>query len=85
MGYTIASNGQVTLPKPVREWLGVSPGGEVAFRLKEAGEVAIEKASGAHATAGRSSRWRGFFGSGPSTDEILAMTRGEVYELDPLR
>jgi antitoxin PrlF len=79
MGYAVTRKGQVTLPKPVRERLGVNPGEEIEFRLNESGEVVIEKAAGAP-SPGRSSRWRGFFGPGPSTDEILAMTRGEAGE-----
>jgi AbrB family looped-hinge helix DNA binding protein len=76
MGYAVTQKGQVTLPKPVRERLGVTPGEEVEFRLGEQGEVIIEKASGERRHE-RFARWRGFFGPGPSTDEIMAMTRGE--------
>ena len=76
MGYAITQKGQVTLPKPVRERLGVNRGEEVDFRLNERGEVVIEKVDKAR-PAGRFAKWRGFFGPGPTTDEILAMTRGE--------
>jgi antitoxin PrlF len=43
MGYAVTQKGQVTLPKPVRERLGVGCGEEVDFRLNERGEVVIEK------------------------------------------
>jgi AbrB family looped-hinge helix DNA binding protein len=76
MGYAVPQKGQVTLPKSVRERLGVTPGEEVEFRLGEQGAVIIEKASGERRHE-RFARWRGFFGPGPSTDEIMAMTRGE--------
>jgi antitoxin PrlF len=76
MGYAVTQKGQVTLPKPVRERLGVGCGEEVDFRLNERGEVVIEKVDKAH-PAGPFAKWRGFFGPGPTTDEILAMTRGE--------
>jgi len=76
MGYAVTRKGQVTLPKRVRERLGVSPGEQVEFRLGEHGEVIIEKASGEHRPE-HFTRWRGFFGPGPSTDEIMAMTRGD--------
>ncbi|MFO1152647.1 MAG: AbrB/MazE/SpoVT family DNA-binding domain-containing protein [Rhodospirillales bacterium] len=82
MGYAITSKGQVTLPKAVRERLGVRPGEEVQFRLNDQGEVVIEKGPGGTLVAARASRWRGFFGPGPSTDEILAMTRGEAAEAE---
>ena len=80
MGYAITSKGQVTLPKAVRERLGVRPGEEVRFRLNDRGEVVIEKGPGT--VVARTSRWRGFFGPGLSTDEILAMTRGEAAEAE---
>jgi AbrB family looped-hinge helix DNA binding protein len=76
MGYAITSKGQVTLPKLVRERLGVNPGEQVEFRLGEHGEVIIEKAGGERQPE-RFARWRGFFGPGPSTDEIMALTRGD--------
>lgn len=76
MGYAITQKGQVTLPKLVRERLGVQPGEEVEFRLNSSGEVVIEKASAA-ASAPACARWRGFFGPGLSTDEVMALTRGD--------
>lgn len=66
----------MTLPKPVRERLGVKPGEEVEFRLNASGEVVIEKSSAA-VPVGPCARWRGFFGPGLSTDEVMAMTRGD--------
>ncbi len=76
MGYAITQKGQVTLPKPVRERLGVGPGEEIEFRLNERGEVVVEKAH-AGRPVDRIAKWRGFFGPGPTTDEIMAMTRGD--------
>jgi len=76
MGYAITRKGQVTLPKPVRERLGVGPGEQVEFRLGEHGEVIIERATG-EPPPEHFARWRGFFGPGPSTDEIMALTRGD--------
>lgn len=78
MGYAVTRKGQVTLPKAVRERLGVSPGEEVEFRLGDHGEVIIEKATGGRRPEGFA-RWRGFFGPGPNTDEIMAMTRSEDW------
>ena len=76
MGYAVTQKGQVTLPKPVRERLGVNPGEEVEFRLGEHGEVIIEKASGQRRHE-LFARWRGVFGPGPTPEEVMAMTRGE--------
>jgi len=33
---TLTSKGQLTLPKPIRQALGVDVGGKVAFELKQA-------------------------------------------------
>lgn len=40
---TITSKGQVTLPKPIRQALGVSYGGKVAFDLRK-GQVVVTRA-----------------------------------------
>ncbi|MDP1632781.1 MAG: type II toxin-antitoxin system PrlF family antitoxin [Caulobacter sp.] len=77
MGYAITTKGQVTLPKRVRENLGVTPGDSVEFRLNDRGEVIVEKSGEPGAAAPRLERWRGVFGPGPTTDEVMAMTRGE--------
>jgi AbrB family looped-hinge helix DNA binding protein len=76
MTYALTQKGQVTLPKPVRERLALGPGDEVQFRLNDRGEVVVEKAK-AGPPVERASRWRGFFGPGPTTDEVMALTRGE--------
>jgi AbrB family looped-hinge helix DNA binding protein len=41
----ITSKGQVTLPKPIRERLGVQPGDRVEFRVGEGGQVLVEAAT----------------------------------------
>jgi AbrB family looped-hinge helix DNA binding protein len=38
----LTSKGQITLPKMVRDALGVEAGDRVAFRIGEAGEVLLE-------------------------------------------
>lgn len=78
MSYTLTTKGQVTLPKRFREGLGVQPGEAVDFRWNDRGEVVVEKSSPLPTQADRFDRWRGAFGPGPTTDEIMAMTRGEV-------
>lgn len=68
--------GQVTIPKPVRDRLGLKPGDEVAFELAPNGGVLIGKAGG-RAKPSRFERLRGRAGKGPSTAQIMALTRGE--------
>lgn len=76
MSYALTSKSQVTIPKRVREILGVQPGDAVDFRMNDRGETIIEKAAKTPAHS-RFAKWRGAFGPGPTTDEIMAMTRGE--------
>jgi len=42
---TVSSKGQLTIPKPVRERLGLKPGAKVLFILRE-GKVEMEPVSG---------------------------------------
>jgi len=44
MASTVTSKGQVTIPKPVRDHLGIAPGNQVAFRRAADGSIVIEKA-----------------------------------------
>jgi len=39
---TITSKGQITLPKAVRDALGVAPGDRVAFHVDDEGHVTVE-------------------------------------------
>lgn len=40
---TLTSKGQVTLPKPIRQALGVDTGGKIAFDLRD-GQVVVSRA-----------------------------------------
>lgn len=42
---TVTSKGQITLPKEIRELLGVGPGDRVVFRRTASGEVVVEPAT----------------------------------------
>ena len=75
MATTVTSKGQVTIPKPVRDRLGIKPGNAVEFRLEADGKVVLLKVGGAEDNP--FTKWRGSAGPGLSTDEIMAMTRGE--------
>jgi AbrB family looped-hinge helix DNA binding protein len=76
MATTVTSKGQVTIPKPVRDLLGVGPGSRVEFRRAADGSIVIEKADSATQTS-RLASLVGIAGPGLSTDEIMAITRGE--------
>jgi antitoxin PrlF len=76
MSTTVTSKGQVTIPKQVRDLLGIGPGSVVDFERGEDGRVVLVKVE-KKARPNRFARLRGHAGKGLSTDEIMAMTRGE--------
>jgi AbrB family looped-hinge helix DNA binding protein len=78
MTIKITNEGQVTIPKPVLEHLGLGPGSEVAFRCAADGSVVLEKAEEAPPLdPDRFDKVVGILPPSPSTDEIMAMLRGE--------
>jgi antitoxin PrlF len=76
MANTVTSKGQVTVPKPVRDHLGIVPGSRVAFRRASDGSIVIEKADGSLPTS-RLEKAIGSAGPGMTTDELMALLRGE--------
>lgn len=77
MATTVTSKGQITIPKPIRDYLGIEPGTRVEVRRTSAGSVVIEKAD-AKSVADRIDAFVGHAGPGLSTDEIMLMTRGNL-------
>jgi len=77
MSHALTSKGQVTIPKRVREHLGLRPGMAVSFELRPDGAVVVQRADGAEAVIATSpfARLRGKLKQGLSTDEIMALTR----------
>jgi antitoxin PrlF len=75
MATTVTSKGQVTIPKPVREHLGIVPGSKVEFRCAADGSIVIERADTSEPS--RLAKLVGIVGPGLSTDEIMAITRGD--------
>ena len=77
----VTSKGQVTIPQEIRKRLGLLPHTQVTFELAE-DHARIRKAdNGAEMGArGRMAveALRGTADMGMSTDEIMALTRGEV-------
>ena len=71
----ITSKGQVTIPKPLRDHLGLEPGSSVEFELAEDGRVFLVPRQ--PAPKSKFARLRGSARSGMTTDEIMALTRGE--------
>ena len=76
MANTVTSKGQVTIPKPVRDYLGIEPGSEVNFRRADDGHIVIERADGTRPPS-RFAKARGHAGPGMTTDELMALLRGD--------
>lgn len=80
----ITVKGQVTIPKAVRERLGIRPGSSaVAFEIRSDGEVVLRRAADERPVADRFARWRGkppAGWNGMTTEEIMRMTRGEDWD-----
>lgn len=81
MSTTVTSKGQVTIPKKVREHLGIGPGTSVDFLPVPDGRVMlVKKSGGAGATRRKRSRFAALRGSATvrmTTRQIMALTRGE--------
>ncbi|MBI3045360.1 MAG: AbrB/MazE/SpoVT family DNA-binding domain-containing protein [Betaproteobacteria bacterium] len=79
MAHQVTVKGQVTIPKRVREYLGIRPGSGVEFEVGPQGDVVLRKAGRAGKDARPRSRFaalRGTRKSGLSTDEIMNLLRG---------
>lgn len=76
MSTTVTSKGQVTIPKRVRDLLGIGPGSLINFERAQDGRIVLVKIE-KKTRPNRFARLRGHAGKGMSTAEIMAMTRGE--------
>jgi antitoxin PrlF len=80
MAHQVTVKGQVTIPKLVRDHLGIRPGSEVEFEVGLNGEVVlrrVERGSGRSRLRNRFAAIRGAATARLRTDQILALTRGE--------
>ena len=71
MANNVTSKGQVTIPKKVRDRLGIAAGSAVAFELTDAGEVvlrAIGRGGGRRPARAPKSRFAEAAGSGDGED-----------------
>jgi antitoxin PrlF len=71
----LTTKGQVTIPKRLRDHLGLKPGSYIEFEVAEDGRVFLK--SGPEAPESRFARLRGSAKLGMTTDELMALTRGE--------
>lgn len=77
MSEIVREDGLVRLPEAVRKQLGITPGMAVDFETEAGGKVVLVK-SDIEPAANPLTKWRGYLRDGPTTDEIMEMSRGEV-------
>jgi len=73
----VTDKGQATIPKHIRDAAGIGPGSEVEFELRD--DVILVRKRNDGPTRGRrlAERLRGRGDVEMSTDEIMALTRGD--------
>jgi AbrB family looped-hinge helix DNA binding protein len=80
MNPALTVKSQVTLPKAIRDFLGLSPGQRVSFEPLPDGRVAISAAdSGAPRAADPIAALRGSATVKRKTDDVMRMTRGDDW------
>lgn len=78
MTSTMTSKGQVTVPKRLRDYLGLEPGAEVEFELRPEGEVVVRRAGRPRLRRSKSrfAKLHGTLKTGMTTDELMRLLRG---------
>ena len=82
MSTTLTSKGQITIPKRIRETLGLGPGSQVEFDVDDQGRIIIRKATGKGVQQRRGrdrfDRVRGRATVKWRTDELMRLLRGDA-------
>jgi AbrB family looped-hinge helix DNA binding protein len=71
----VTTKGQVTIPQEIREKLGITPAVEIDF-IEEKDRIYLVKRKGQQKTH-KFSKLRGIANVKMTTDEIMALTRGD--------
>ncbi len=79
MAHALSVKGQVTIPKAMREHMGVAQGQEVEFVAQPNGQVLMFAAKARVPDKNPFLKWVGVGVSGMTTEEILNETRGEGW------
>lgn len=74
---TMTSKGQVTIPKNIREALGLKPGSEVIFDVSADGAVVVRGEPRAAGTKDRFEAVRGKADIAWRTDDLMRLLRGD--------
>lgn len=81
MSSSVTTKGQVTIPKPIRDALGLKPGSEVDFQVNERGQIVLVEAKTNGTRSARSkpaNRFEALRGKAQikwRTDELMALLR----------
>lgn len=74
---TMTSKGQVTIPKTIRDALGLTPGSEVFFDVSANGDILVHGKRPATLSADRFEAVRGKADIAWRTDDLMRLLRGE--------
>ena len=77
MSNQVTSKGQVTIPKKIRDYLGIKPGAAVEFEPGADGRVVIVAAGRQPPRKSRFGKLRGTATVKMTTRQIMALTRGK--------
>lgn len=78
MSTTLTIKGQVTIPKHIRDELGLTPGSQLDFAINRDGEIVMRRSTSTTKT--RKSRFEAVRGKADikwRTDDLMALLRGE--------
>ena len=76
MGSRVTRKGQVTIPKRLREYLGIAPGSIVEFEVTPDGRILLAR-QGVPPGPDRFEKLRGTAPTKLTTDQLMAMLRGD--------
>lgn len=80
MATTVTQKGQVTVPKRIRDALGIDPGTQVAFEVNKEGEVVLRKAGSRVRRKPVRDRFEAARGRADikfRTEDLMALLRGD--------
>jgi AbrB family looped-hinge helix DNA binding protein len=80
MATRVTAKAQVTIPKEVRDLLGITPGSVVTFEVTADGRVVLSRVGSlgpATRPPSRFAKLRGRASAGMTTEEIMALMRGD--------
>jgi len=77
MTHRVGAKGQVVIPKPIRDELGIEPGDEVVFETDGKDVRVRRREDDIEARRARIEALRGIWADGPGTDDLLEERRNE--------